>query len=55
MPDYSTAYGILCVVRTTLKNTGYGSFATGLKNKENIHIRIEVFLILLSYIRVMHT
>lgn len=35
MPDYSTVYGIMCVVRTTLKNTDYGSFATGLKIKEN--------------------
>lgn len=34
--DYSTVYGIICVVRTTLKNTGFGSFAVGLISKKNI-------------------
>lgn len=43
LPDYITVYGIICVVRTALKNAGFGSFAVGfISKKENIHIRIEV-------------
>lgn len=36
MTDYSTVYGIICVARTALKNTGFGSFAVGfISKKEN--------------------
>lgn len=31
--DYSTVYGIICVIRTTLKNTVFGSFAVGFISK----------------------
>lgn len=32
--DYNTLYGIIYVVRTTPKNTGFGSFAVGFVSKK---------------------